>query len=151
MWRHFTLCIMATLRSRCGHYIFVLFLLQWVSRVGSITARHSGSGREPNFAALNRGCHLYLAGQPSRWVLAHILVCIFILQDRHPYSGLFSRTQVAPSVQRRKVSLMPTTWLPQMWTDCSRRCEDSSQQFSVRRVLNWHFGWTVWVSRHKKG
>ena len=24
--------------------------------------------------ALNRGCHLYLAGRPSRWVLAHILV-----------------------------------------------------------------------------
>jgi len=22
---------------------------------------------ERNFAALNRGCHLYLAGQPSRW------------------------------------------------------------------------------------
>ena len=25
-------------------------------------------------AALNRGCHLYLAGRPSRWALAHILV-----------------------------------------------------------------------------
>ena len=30
-------------------------------------------------AALNRGRHLYLAGRPSRWALAHILVasCIF--------------------------------------------------------------------------
>jgi len=26
----------------------------------------------PNFAALNRGRHLYLAGRPSRWALAHI-------------------------------------------------------------------------------
>ena len=26
----------------------------------------------PNFAVLNRGRHLYLAGQPSRWALAHI-------------------------------------------------------------------------------
>ena len=26
----------------------------------------------PNFAALNRGCHLYSAGRPSRWALAHI-------------------------------------------------------------------------------
>jgi len=36
--------------------------------------RHSSSGRQPNFAALNRGRHLYSAGRPSRWALAHILV-----------------------------------------------------------------------------
>jgi len=29
---------------------------------------------EPNFAALSTRRHLYLAGQPSRWALAHILV-----------------------------------------------------------------------------
>jgi len=34
----------------------------------------SSSGRQPNFAALNRGRHLCLAGRPSRWALAHILV-----------------------------------------------------------------------------
>ena len=45
---------------------------QWVSRLGSITARHSRIGHQPNFAALNRGRHLYCAGQPSRWALAHI-------------------------------------------------------------------------------
>jgi len=33
----------------------------------------SSSGRQPNFAALNRGRHLCSAGRPSRWVLAHIL------------------------------------------------------------------------------
>ena len=32
---------------------------QWVSRFGSVTARHSGSGRQPNFVALSRGRHLY--------------------------------------------------------------------------------------------
>ena len=32
------------------------------------------SGRQWNFAALSRGCHLYSAGRPSRWALAHILV-----------------------------------------------------------------------------
>jgi len=32
------------------------------------------SGRQPNFAALNRGRHLCSAGRPSRWALAHILV-----------------------------------------------------------------------------
>jgi len=45
-----------------------------LSYFGSVTARHSSSGREPNFAALNRGRHLYSAGRPSRWALAHILV-----------------------------------------------------------------------------
>jgi len=47
---------------------------QLVSRLNSITARQSGRGREPNFAALNRGRHLYLEGRPSHWALAHILV-----------------------------------------------------------------------------
>jgi len=47
---------------------------QRVSHLGSVTARHSSSGRQPNFAALNRGRHLYSTGRPSRWALAHILV-----------------------------------------------------------------------------
>ena len=34
----------------------------------------SSSGRQPNFVALNIGRHLYSAGRPSRWALAHILV-----------------------------------------------------------------------------
>ena len=34
----------------------------------------STSGRQPNFAALNRGRHLCTAGRPSGWALAHILV-----------------------------------------------------------------------------
>jgi len=50
---------------------------QQLSRLGSVTARHSSSGRQPNFAALNRGHHLYSAGRPSRWALAHILVSSF--------------------------------------------------------------------------
>jgi len=35
-----------------------------LSRLGSVTARQSSSGRQPNFAALNRGRHLYSAGRP---------------------------------------------------------------------------------------
>ena len=46
---------------------------QRVSHLSSVTARHSSSGRQPNFAALNRGRHLYSAERPSRWALAHIL------------------------------------------------------------------------------
>ena len=37
-----------------------------VSRLGSVTARHSSNGRQPNFAVLNRGRHLHSAGRPSR-------------------------------------------------------------------------------------
>ena len=48
---------------------------QRVSCLGSVTAWHSGSGRQLNFAALNRGCHLYSAGRPSRWALADISSC----------------------------------------------------------------------------
>jgi len=34
----------------------------------------SSSGRQPNFAALNRERHLYSTGRPSCWALTHILV-----------------------------------------------------------------------------
>jgi len=51
---------------------------QRVLCLGSVTARYSSSGRQPNFAALNRGCHLYSAGRPSRWALAHILGFSFL-------------------------------------------------------------------------
>jgi len=59
--------LLASLRHPCK--------LQRVSRLCSITARHSSSGRQPYFAALNRGRHLYSAGQSSRWALAHISSC----------------------------------------------------------------------------
>jgi len=45
-----------------------------LSYIGSVTARHSSTGRQPNFAALSRWRYLYSAGRPSRWALAHILV-----------------------------------------------------------------------------
>jgi len=42
---------------------------------------HGSSGRQPNFAALSRGRHLYLAGRPSRWALATFLVCSDFLAE----------------------------------------------------------------------
>jgi len=39
-----------------------------------IFALLESSGRQPNFAALNTGRHLYSAGRPSRSALTHILV-----------------------------------------------------------------------------
>ena len=38
----------------------------------------SSSGCQATFAALNRGRHLYSAGRPLHWALAHILVCFFV-------------------------------------------------------------------------
>jgi len=49
---------------------------QLVSRLGSVTALHSSSGRQPNFTPLNRGRHLYSAGRPSRWALADISIAL---------------------------------------------------------------------------
>jgi len=65
--------MLASLRHPCK--------FQRVSRLGSVTAQHSSSGRQPNFAALNRGRHLYLAGRTSRWALAHISSYIFFGTD----------------------------------------------------------------------
>ena len=48
-----------------------------LSYSGSVIARHCSSGRQPNFAALNRGRHLYSSGRPSRWALAHISSSFF--------------------------------------------------------------------------
>ena len=58
--------VLASLRHPCK--------FQRVSLLGSVNAHHSNSGRQPNFAALNRGRHLYSTGRPSRWASAHILV-----------------------------------------------------------------------------
>jgi len=55
----------------------------------------SSSGRQPNFAALNRGHHLYLAEWPSRWALAHIssfnlcfLKHIFLILNKNAFTPL---------------------------------------------------------------
>jgi len=40
--------------------------------------RYCTARGQPNFAALNTGRHLYSAGRPSRWALAHISSITFI-------------------------------------------------------------------------
>jgi len=56
---------------------------QQLPRLGSVTARQSSSERQPNFAALNRGRHLCLAGRPTRWALAHISSYIMLNKSQH--------------------------------------------------------------------
>jgi len=65
-------CFSVTEFCQVQNSLFVLQVLR--SPYGSVTARQSSSGREPNFAALSTGRHLYSAGRPSRWALTHILV-----------------------------------------------------------------------------
>jgi len=36
---------------------------------------------QPDFAALNTGCHLCSAGRPSGWALAHVLVALTMLVE----------------------------------------------------------------------
>ena len=97
---------------------------QQVSRLGSVTARQSSSKRQPNFAAMNRGRHLYSAGQPSRWALAHILV-VCSSDWRLPRYPLFRsmagivprfypQTLASVGVSCRHVSVRPSVCLSQV-------------------------------------
>ena len=137
---------------------------QRVSRLGSVTARHSSIVSVSQTAGLNRRRQLYTAGRPSRWALAHILVynlsafvysqtpshCMKLtvlinhitdtaqsqaskLRSHAPFAASVTmlnlngieranaqrdgrpakyRWLVAPSVQRRKVWLTPTSGVP---------------------------------------
>ena len=51
----------------------------FASCIFSVIARHSNSGRQPNFAAFSKGRHVYSSGRLSRWASVHILVLISIL------------------------------------------------------------------------
>ena len=75
---------------------------QRVSSLGSVTSRHFSSGRQPNFAALNRGRHPYSAGRPSHWALAHILVVYYWadLQSVHVFRCYDS---IAPNAKYQRV------------------------------------------------
>ena len=56
----------------------------------------SSSGHQPNFAALNRGCHLCLAGRPSRWALVHILVRLSVLFASTKKESYINLTKLLP-------------------------------------------------------
>jgi len=60
-----------------------------LSYISIVTARHSSSGREPNFAAWSTWRHLYSAGRPSRWALAHILVVIVVVISLEHFRVVF--------------------------------------------------------------
>ena len=88
---------------------YLLYLkCRYLAPLGSVTARHSSSGRQPNFAALNRGRHLYSAGRPSRWALAQIPVSDYVIKTtRFVQVGTEKRTIATMSVQGATVLLPP--------------------------------------------
>ena len=102
--------LLASLRHQCK--------FQHVSRLGSVTARQSSSGRQPNFAPLNRGSHLYSAWRPSRWAFAHILVITgfhfysyskldWVFQKR---TSSFYRLDVFPPSSHRQLRSTQGSW-----------------------------------------
>ena len=86
---------------------------QRVSHLGSITARHSSRGRQPNFAAFNRGRHLYSAGRPSRWASARILVLILFCAETVP-----ACSQKCVCVSAKKAVFLSVTvlWIYVQWS-----------------------------------
>jgi len=77
----------STYRHNMVNFGLIMAEICW--RVGGTPANFNGFrvlaallhgtlvGGVSHTAALNRGRHLYLAGRPSQWVLAHILVLSF--------------------------------------------------------------------------
>ena len=61
------------------------------------------TGRQPNFAALNRGRHLYSAGRPSRWASVHILVSSDLVLSVH-FSDLSDLCLQSPIHSRTEVN-----------------------------------------------
>jgi len=143
---------------------------QRVSRLGSITARHSTGGRQPNFAALNRGRHLYSAVRPSRWAMADTVVifdCIGLpsvtlavvqLKDllisssvwamshqpsRRPHRG--TTLSVASTREMSQTLLRSTCSVPATWrrhTDTSS-CSFRTRKSSWRISANWKCSYAV--------
>ena len=119
---------------------------QWVSRLGSVTARHSSSGPQPNFAMLNRGRHLYWAGRPSRSGLSHILACLccvrFSFFSAKPRDWL-GRTSPKLSIfdrVRRKTLTESVTSVP---------LQGGHSSADMNCDISWYSRWTGAISRWK--
>jgi len=72
----FSDCCSVTEFCQVRNSLCVLQVLR--SPIGSVTARQSSSGCEPNFAALSTGRHVYSAGRPLRLALAHVLFFLLL-------------------------------------------------------------------------
>ena len=138
-----------------------------VSYFGSVTARHSSSGHQRNFAALNRRLDLYSEGWPSRSAFAHILVknvswpwgwnlAISITLTigfynnccaRHDWQWKASFDCVVHELWWYGLSVVDwTLWVPCMCVDCWRCCWRSERSFIW---CTWHCNeGRLWESYH---
>jgi len=105
----------------------------------------SSSGRQPNFAALNRGRHLYSAGRPSGWALAHISSILIILltlthrkinnhAPRQPFPRYSSVSYMLLAPQFKK-DAPPETTCDAYTLLVIRRDVTSRQSFVARRTV----------------
>jgi len=114
---------------------------QWVSRLGSITARHSSSGHHPNFAALYRGRHLYSAGRPSCWALAHISSLCYPTFSRFSNTELWEtdrRTDRQDTRQQLIPALASTTCI-KILRKCMNKWENCTifAEFHRKLLTSW--------------
>jgi len=103
-----------------------------VLRLGSVTAQHSSSGHQPNFAALNRGRHLYSAGQPSSWALAHIS-SLFYMWRKYDIPVMFMTLMSCDSICCMCGEAWSSRWLTTQFTNDTLECLCSCQR------------WTFWT------
>jgi len=109
---------------------------QRVSRPGSVTVRHSSSGRQPNFAAFNRERHLYSAGRPSCWALAHILVLTVASKLNGPFVHMknFKRLCMGDKVPPCSALNIVDNWLrtiTRIALSCTAIQAESNELFGV--------------------
>jgi len=91
-----------------------------------------GVSHQPNFAALNRGRHLYSARRPSRWALANILV-LHASSTSETRAKMFSKTSTACRPQKltltfKLVRVRDHTRLP---------CESGANPFSGSQDISY--------------
>jgi len=125
---------LASLRHPCK--------FQRASRLGTITARYSSSGRQPYFAALNRGRHVYSAGRPSRWALAYILVELRLTRHDIGHFGDALPNQSLDKVtdSLKAGSFFETQCSTMCWL-CVRKSIRPVKELSVE-VLAWLSAWS---------
>jgi len=98
----------------------------------------SSSGRQPNFAALNRGRHLRSAGRPSGWALAHILVNKFFSDCRYmPQLRRHSPTKLWDGAQ---MAIFASFLCPLFSASHVHHISDLQSKFALRPHHVWKYG-----------
>jgi len=84
-------------------------------RILAALLHDTSSRRQPDFATLNRGRHLYSTGRPSRWALAHIssyycYVCLCTGKQRRALAMLWRQMLRSWSCTRTTCRTLISRW-----------------------------------------